>query len=74
MARDTMLYEICPSCGGTGVLKGPITVVKEGGASVMYQSYPCPACESRRVVAIGIMGGQLERMVKAELAAKGGGS
>jgi transposase-like protein len=69
---DPMLYEVCSACGGTGTLKGPIRVVHEGVVTT-HESYPCPACESRRVVATGVTAGQLERMVAQNQATKGGG-
>jgi len=59
---DRDLYEICPCCGGTGTLDGPILVRRAGGQVEEQDSYPCPACKPLRVIAVGVRVGQLGRM------------
>lgn len=56
-----MLYELCPACGGTGLLK----------AKAANLPRKCPACVSRAVIATGLSAGQAERAVRAELILRG---
>lgn len=73
MKRNANLYQECPACGGSGTLIGPITVTHADGTTTQHLNHPCPSCKPLRVVPVGVTTGQLERLVKAELATKGGG-
>lgn len=67
MPRSPQLYEVCPACGGSGTLQGPIVVRRRDGSIEEYADYPCPSCEPLRVVPIGVTTGQLDRPAAAEL-------
>ncbi len=60
LVRDTMLYEICPACGGTGNM------------AVDHKGFVRPChCKPLRVVAVGVTTDQLEGLVRRERERRG---